>query len=553
MADIPQGFEVVGTPEVVGKKPNVPEGFEVIAPAPAPAMPKAEPKRTLMGSVMQGIRNIPSSAVEAAKSAVQPFTTPVKIGGVQLDPLTGGIINVAQSTGELLKSLPYAIPPIEFAEATKPTGQKVYYTRFKEEGEEEKKARQEKGAPALAIAKHYEDRYGSWQGFLKAVETDPVGVGMDIASVATLGEGLGLRVPAAVSGAIPKAARAGTAQAAETYAKALGVGPESLTAARKAGKAGGVEMEEFYKGLRNQYSGADYVEWARKNMEDWYSARRRDYERGMSAINKREPIDPGRTIVEWNENQKMGRPYGVDLERVTPGIREDVRRIMFKWSQNPQLHTLEGLDELKKAIGAVYEKVPHQHTTDSSFVGGVYNSIKSQIAEQAPEYTKIMAEYEKASEALREASRTLSLSDKATQDTAFRKLLSTMRSGVNSNYGHRLEQLTSLEEAASRKGLPSALAGQTLSARLPRGLAGYVPLAAAYSDPTAALFSLPFSPRLAGYGLSALGRAERGLGGLADRVLGSTPAQAAGAALPRSPWVYEAGQIPAAAPPPQQP
>ena len=73
--------------------------------------------------------------------------------------------------------------------------------------------------------------------------------------------------------------------------------------------------------------------------------------------------------------------------------------------------------------------------------------IKKEITDQVPEYSKVMQPYEEATRLERELQRALSLSDKASADTALRKLQSVMRNNVNANFGNRLKLAERLEQA----------------------------------------------------------------------------------------------------------
>jgi len=120
-----------------------------------------------------------------------------------------------------------------------------------------------------------------------------------------------------------------------------------------------------------------------------------------------------------------------------------------------------------------------------------------------------------------------------------RKLQSLMRNNVNTNYGQRLSLAQQLSAAGGRDLMP-ALAGQTMSSELPRGLQGAtnVPTSMlAYSTlgPAAAVADvLSSSPRLVGetaykYGQMAAAL-NKGKEAISSRVP-MTPQQAKMAAL----------------------
>jgi hypothetical protein len=162
--------------------------------------------------------------------------------------------------------------------------------------------------------------------------------------------------------------------------------------------------------------------------------------------------------------------------------------------------TAEGLDALKQAIGDIRLDTK-QGTTARAVADAVYNEVKGQIAKQVPEYAGMMRRYSDASDTINELRKTLSLNEKATADTQLRKLLSTTRNNVNTNYGQRTRLIDEL--AKYEPDLPDALHGQALNSNLPRGLAslpimGAVSTAAATMNPLP-LASIPFSiPHVAG-------------------------------------------------------
>ena len=127
------------------------------------------------------------------------------------------------------------------------------------------------------------------------------------------------------------------------------------------------------------------------------------------------------------------------------------------------------MDALKQQVGDILESIPFEQRNARAAVGDVYNSIRSTINNQAPSYAKVMRNYSDAAETMREIERSLSLGQKASADTAIRKLQSLMRNNANTNYGQRLSLAKELEQAGGQPILP-ALAGQALSEWTPRGI-----------------------------------------------------------------------------------
>jgi hypothetical protein len=161
------------------------------------------------------------------------------------------------------------------------------------------------------------------------------------------------------------------------------------------------------------------------------------------------------------------------------------------------------LDALKQRLDAVYPDSP-VHNQAQRVITTVRNAVKDTIVKQSPEYAATMKAYEEAITLEKEIARTLSLGDKASADTALRKLTSLGRNNVNTNYGYRLDLAKALEQQGGRDLMP-AIAGQTMSSWTPRGLTGQLGApatagAALLGNPAMAL-ALPFmSPRLVGEG-----------------------------------------------------
>jgi hypothetical protein len=173
-----------------------------------------------------------------------------------------------------------------------------------------------------------------------------------------------------------------------------------------------------------------------------------------------------------------------------------------------QYHTPEGMDALKQKIGGIVENIPFETKTAKMVGGDVYNSIRSEITKQAPEYSKAMKDYSAASDQIKEIERALSLGQKSSVDTAMRKLQSLMRNNVNTNYGNRQALARQLEQMGGKDLMP-ALAGQALNSPTPRGLQALGATGtgvAAFFNPSVLPLLAAQSPRLAGEAALAAGR-----------------------------------------------
>jgi hypothetical protein len=108
------------------------------------------------------------------------------------------------------------------------------------------------------------------------------------------------------------------------------------------------------------------------------------------------------------------------------------------------------------------------------------------------------------------------LGDKASADTAMRKLQSLMRNNAATNYGNRLNLARQLEQQGGQQMLP-ALAGQALGEMTPRGIQratapiGGIGLYSLGGIPAAATGAAISSPRIVGEAAFGTGQLTRGL------------------------------------------
>ena len=385
---------------------------------------------------------------------------------------------------------------------------------------------------ANKVGQHYVERYGSVEGAKRAFATDPAGVMADLSTVLTAGATL----PTRAAPALTTAARTvdPLMLAARTTGKTLdvlgtatkgglgmqtGVGSEAIGQAYQAGKTGGETSELFKANLRGEVPQLEVLDAAKQNLAEMAMERQRVYREGMKNIKGDKTI--------------------LSLDGVDNAIKQALNKITFKgqvknevafeklseaqakvdaWKKlDPaQFHTPEGLDALKQQIGDILEKIPYEQRTALNSINEVYNGIKSEIVKQAPTYSKTMKAYSDATDTIREIEKALSLNNKATADTAMRKLQSLMRNNVNTNYGQRLNLAKELEQQGSRQLMP-ALAGQALSEWTPRGLQRATSLPTAFLAqgvgglPLAGVSLATSSPRLMGEAAYGAGRVSKGL------------------------------------------
>lgn len=269
-----------------------------------------------------------------------------------------------------------------------------------------------------------------------------------------------------VGGAIGSAIK-GLGKAAKLLPEGLGLtsgaGSSSVKQAFEAGKR---ESKPFLESMRKGSEATnEIINLAENDFKQLGRENYKIYKDSMDKIGNTENINFAPIKDTFNKiikEEAGGKTYLVD---------DDTRKVISKTSEmldnfsKDTRKTLKDYDDLKQAVGKI--SVPLEAGNAKRVQGQLYNAIKGEIEKQAPIYSDIMKESAEGLEKLGELKKTFSLGRKATGDTVLRKLQSSSRNNVLTNYGRReglLKQLPHGEELADR------IAGQTLNAVMPRGL-----------------------------------------------------------------------------------
>lgn len=472
--------------------PNARPGTDtrMIAPPPAPAAPPQG--RTWADVPVDAIKNLPASAGNFVSALVQPILHPIDTGKA-LVALGDALGSKISRPGNLLR-----------AGDPEPTPEQL-------------KARARREAPADAVGEFYANRYGSLEGLKNTLATDPVGVAADAATVLSLGSALpfkGAETLGKVGAAIDPVTQAGRAVKAvggrvvePLVSNALGLttgaGTESIRAAGRAGKEGGKAAEAFTANMRGNVPVDEIVDMAKSGLEKIRQERAAAYKAGKVDLSKDRAIIPFDDIdaVIGKATNEVGAFKGVNINRPAGKTMDEISSIVTEWKalDPATYHTPEGLDALKRSIGAVRDSTEYG-TPARVAADRVYNAVKAEIEAQAPAYAKMMEDYARSSEKIKEVTKTFSLGEKATGETAARKLQAATRDNANTSWRNRGELLNEL--ATYEPGLPYAISGQSLNALAPRGLVGRGGVmamgAGAVSNPLNVLALPAFSPRIVG-------------------------------------------------------
>ncbi len=280
---------------------------------------------------------------------------------------------------------------------------------------------------------------------------------------------------ALVGGALPVGAEV-LKGAASIGRKALGattgVGEEAISQAYRSGQQGGASAKSFREAMRGQSNMDDVLNNAKQNLETMGKQRQAAYRQGMSGVKADKTVLDFKGIDKSLDDAVDSITYKGMIQ--SPGASDKLKQVYqeidgWKKLDPAEFHTPEGLDALKQRVGDILESIPYNEQNARRVVGNVYNSIKSEISKQAPEYSKVMKGYSEASETIKEIERSLSLGQKSTAESGIRKLQSLMRNNVNTSYGARTQLARELEASGGREIFPG-IAGQALNDWVPRGI-----------------------------------------------------------------------------------
>ena len=482
--------------------------------APQPEAPKRTGPMRWAEANQNAIKNLPESTFNVVKNTADAVLHPIDTAQTALNMGNAALQRVLpESVNQVMHKVAEYVPGSNATAEESPKSDKNLQ----------------------AAMDFYKNRYGSLEGFKEAWSKDPAGILADASTVLSLGGSAASKIPqiakagervsdlARMVDPMSVASKAGGAfggfvgnRLADVVGMTTGAGSAAVKKAFEAGKVGGDKAEAFVRNLRGDADISDVVGDAKTALKNMRKTRGDAYRQGMTGITS------DKTILDYSPiNQALagiadsGTFKGQVIKPSTTQVIGDLQESIDGWGNlNPaEFHTPEGLDALKQKIADIRETTA-PNTNARRVTDNVYNAVKNEIVKQAPEYANVMKDYESASRLTKEIERALSLGEKASADTAVRKLQSLTRNNVSTNYGNRMKLADELEQSGSPN-LMTKLSGQALNSWTPRGLQGATGGATtiygmATGNPSV-IAALPFtSPRLMGEGAYLTGKAARG-------------------------------------------
>lgn len=386
------------------------------------------------------------------------------------------------------------------------------------------------------------DRYGGLDNLQRTATNDPAGFGADVLTLmeggttgfdaltggntnATLNSTLE-SVAHPIAEGIKKVASAPLRLAGEVKGIDTGAGYGNIKEGLNATAQGGKASEAFNNALGGNTNPEDLVDKAKDALNEVVNNRRISYQNGLQQIagnTTQLDLSPVQEEVQ-NQLQKFNITQtpegGLDFSRskfaLDTSAQNDITKLtgyVNSYGNKAGDLSAVGIDNLKQIVGSYWSP----NSDYRAFVQGIKNSIwnpseNTGVLSQIPGYQGTMADYSEATDQIKDIQKGLSLGDKASVDTAFKKLISSMRQ--NNDFRRMLVQ--DLDSATGGTLLPS-IAGQQLSPWLPRGLAGIAEgvggLGAAVMNPSIILpligAAITTSPQIVGRFIQALGLGVR--------------------------------------------
>lgn len=353
---------------------------------------------------------------------------------------------------------------------------------------------QEKAADA--VGKFFKDRYGGLENIKKTLYEDPVGALADISTLFSGGGALATKVGELSK--VSELAKAGEiASRIGEIVEPTKVGVNALKAvvappARLAGKVAGETLgfttgagygavrealrnpsPEFTAAMRGEVSGENVLSSARDALESMRQQRAGSYQKELAQVAAQKGSLDISPIFNKLDNQlrafnvKVNPDGALDFSRSTIADKAEAARVqelvdtIKGWGLTKGDRTATGLDILKRRLDDFYSPSGQAR----ALVSSIRNSVKDILTKNVPGYYKMTSEYAKSTDIIKEVEKALSLGDRASADTAIRKLTSILRE----NNDFRKSLVEKLQKASGTD-LKGMIAGTALSQITPRGL-----------------------------------------------------------------------------------
>lgn len=331
----------------------------------------------------------------------------------------------------------------------------------------------------------------------KAVATDALagGIGGGGQALGTEGSTFGDVAKGTVLGAGAGAATGGLLRGLGAGTQALGAGAKKVLPqvadilAKPAGQTGDVLIEAFnnpevqkWGRAARKEGGADVLvtalQDAKRGLDNFTSLNNKEYNAALKRITASTQdlslaTNDLRESIVRNAQENFGVRFGegkklnnldFNASDVVEGTAS-VQRAFDRLFGEP-ITTVKEMDRVKKSLGRLGKGAPNGSPAQA-LIYQMKGEVDRVLKEKIPGYATEMKRYAAAANFQDELEKVLSLSDRASRDTAIRKLVSTTRN----NNEYRRALLDSLSQEAGVD-IFAKIAGSQMSSAAPRGLSG---------------------------------------------------------------------------------
>lgn len=347
---------------------------------------------------------------------------------------------------------------------------------------------------------------GGTQGALYGFGSGEGGIENRLESAAKTGAlsaGLGAAIPVAVEGV--KAGR-------KAIGKGLGFTTGTGGAVEQAFKAGQAGDETLLTNMRGQGNIQDVVTDAKRAAQKIRNDAMERYRVAMEGLPAEKiNVNPVVQAIDDEIAANMLNKGVVD-ETADKFLQKAKEKLLDLTTGTNGAVDVRDVDKIKQAIQSI--DVPIESRNALRIKTNITGALKQEIQTAAPTYNAIMKDYATVAGKLKEIDKALSLGGTSSADTAVRKLQSLMREGVETNYGNRLSLAEYLEKAGGAN-IKNAVAGQSLSSWMPRGLVARglagAQTVASVTNPATGLSLAAAMPRVVGESAYKLGQLSTAL------------------------------------------
>ena len=175
-----------------------------------------------------------------------------------------------------------------------------------------------------------------------------------------------------------------------------------------------------------------------------------------------------KTQIRFSKITKQGKFNSPEIKVKT----NQLRGLVDEWLNNPDLHTVEGLDLLKQSIGD-YMPDATNRTRSGAFVSDFRGNVRNAIVDEFPDYAPVMKAYEESMVFEKQVKKALGSGKIEDIESIARKLQSTTRNNASTSFGIRGNLLDEISKTGNQPDLKYELAAGAVDSVIPRGLGGY--------------------------------------------------------------------------------